>query len=92
MEENDMMLVLERLRSSLDDFFKPETLDGFLKLREALGGDSGLVARYKWFSENSELGSNCRYAKMAKHYFLEENGENVIMLIKYLYDNFASKE
>lgn len=90
--ESDMLLVLSRLRGSLDALLKPEVLEGLVELKEVLGGDNDLLARYDWFSNNSEFGKDCRYAKMARHYFLEENGDNVIRLIKHLYDNFTSKE
>ena len=90
--ENDMMITLNKLRLSLDKVMKPEVLDFLLKLKEALGDEDGLLARYSWFMENSEAGENCHYAKMAKHLFVENNSDNVIELIKILYENFAGKE
>lgn len=92
MKENDTLLELNRLRIVLKSFMNPDVLDKFASLMDSLGGDRGLVERYAFFAENSENGSDCRYAKMAKHLFIEENNDNVVGIIKWLYHNWAKHQ
>lgn len=91
MPDTDALIVLNRLRRALDTLLVPDVLDKLLSLREELGNDDGLLNRYQYLSEHAVERENCRYTKMAKHYFLEEHGDNVISLIKWLHENFAAK-
>ena len=88
---DDVLLNLNTLRLALKSFMKPEVLGKFADLVDEMGGDQGLVERYDFFSKNSENGSDCRYARMAKHYFLEERADNVAKLIVWLHNNWAKE-
>lgn len=91
MNDTDPLLVLNRLRVVLDVLLVPDVLDKLLSLREELGNEDGLLNRYKYLSEHAVEKENCRYTKMAKHYFLAEHGDNVILLINWLHENFTAK-
>jgi hypothetical protein len=90
--EDDILKELNRLRLALKSFMTPEVLDKFASLMDNLGNDGGLVERYAFFAEHSENGPDCRYARMAKHLFVEENGDNVVEIIKWLYHNWAKHQ
>lgn len=72
---------------------KPEILKALAEFLEhtAYGDniDSSLVERYQWFCENSENGPDCRYAAMAKTFFLEDQAVNVANDINWLYENWS---
>lgn len=89
MDEN--LVKLNKLRKALKDFMTPEVLSKFADLLEEIGKDGSLLERYVFLCDISEHGENCAMAKRARYYFLEESGENVIDLIKWLYKNWASK-
>jgi len=88
---DEVMKQLAKLRTALKEFMTPEVLGKFADLLEELGSDESYVERYEFFAEHSENKEDCRYARMAKHYFLEESGDNVINLLEWLYNNFAKK-
>ena len=90
MKEDDALIVLNRLRTVLEELLVPEVLNKMVELQEELGDKDGLLNRYDYLSEHAENKKDCRYARMAKHYFLEEHGDNVISLIKWLNDNWAA--
>jgi hypothetical protein len=87
----DPTFLLNRLRKILDELLKPETLNQLVKLKEELGDEKGMLARWEWFTNNRAEGADCHYAKLAKDLFLRNNGDNVITLICWLNDNWASK-
>lgn len=91
MNDTDSLLVLNRLRVVLGALLVPDVLDKLLSLKEELGDEEGLLNRYQYLSEHAVERENCRYTRMAKHYFLEEHGDNVISLINWLYENYTSK-
>lgn len=86
----DPLLALHALKKALHHLMQPEVLEKFVELRQHLEQD-GMLDRYVYFLQQSELKEDCRYTKMAAHYFLEASGDNVINLIKWLNDNWASK-
>ena len=87
---NDPLLALHALKKVLHHLMQPEVLEKFVELREHLE-EGNMLDRYAYFLKESELKEDCRYTKMAAHYFLEEHGENVINLIRWLNDNWAGK-
>ena len=87
---DDPLLALHALKNALHHLMQPEVLEKFVELREHLE-DGGMLDRYIYFLQKSELKEDCRYTKMAAYYFLEMNGDNVINLIRWLNDNWASK-
>ena len=92
-EDTDTMIRLNKLRKTLVSFMQPDVLDKFVSLMEELGGDNPacMLERHNWFVHNGRFGENCPYAKMAKHLFLEDNADNVIQLINWIYENWTSK-
>ena len=84
------LLNLAQFRENLRKMMNPKVLKEFANFLEATGtDDNGFLARYKWFCENSENGSDCRYAEMAKEFFLKEEAANAAKAIKWLYHNWA---
>ena len=86
----DPLLALHALKKALHNLMQPEVLEKFVELRANLE-EGGMLDRYAYFLTQSEQKEDCRYTKMAAHYFVEEHGENVINLIRWLNDNWASK-
>lgn len=83
---------LNLLRKDLETFLRPEILSKLVTFLDTVGSDESMLARYVWFSENSENGEQCRYAAMAKHFFLENKARDVATQIKWLYENWARFE
>ncbi|MHA2248484.1 MAG: hypothetical protein ACXADY_26290, partial [Candidatus Hodarchaeales archaeon] len=82
MHDTDQVIdVLVRLRKALKSYLDPKVLGKLADFLENTGGDRSMIERYIWFSENSEEGSNCRYAIMAKEFFLKENAKDVARTI-----------
>jgi hypothetical protein len=90
MTTEDPLLALHILKQALRELMRPEVLEKFVELRTHLEED-GMLDRYAYFLTQSELKDDCRYTKMAAHYFIEEHGDNVATLIRWLYENWASK-
>jgi hypothetical protein len=88
-DNRDVLLEMNHLRKILDNFMRPDVLDKIVELQEELGDNNSLLERYDWFLQNSEFKEDCAYAKMSKNLFLVEHGDNMINLIKWLYNNFA---
>lgn len=82
--------MLHALKSRLHQLVQPEVLSKLVELREELE-KSDWLERYDYFKHHSELKEDCRYTKMAVHYFLEEHGDSVVNMIKWLNDNWAGK-
>ncbi len=84
------MLNLSVLRENLRQLMNPEVLKEFANFLEATGSDdNSFLSRYKWFCENSENGSDCRYATMAKEFFLRDEAAGAAQAINWLYHNWA---
>lgn len=90
---NDILLELNHLRKILNGILKPEVLDKLVDLQEQLGADDEqcMLNRFDWFFHNSENKENCNYTRMARHLFIEESSDNVVELIKWLYENWAKE-
>ena len=76
---------------TLKILLQPEVLNKFADFIEITGNDSSMIERYKWFAENSEEGSSCRYARMAKDFFLRDHAGAVAEAIVWLYHNWAKE-
>lgn len=84
------MMNLATFRENLRRMMNPEVLKHFADFLEATGTeDNGLLTRYKWFVENGENGADCRYAVMAKEFFLKNEAENAAKAINWLYNNWS---
>lgn len=82
------LIKLANLRDNLLDLMQPEVLGKLANLLESMGGDRGaFVTQFRtWVTKNGE---DCRYAAMAKRFFLEEQSEKVAMAICDLYHSWA---
>jgi len=89
--EDNTFRTLANLRDHLKAYLKPEILKKLVEFVDATGGDNSMIERYIWFSENSENGADCRYAKMAKEAFLQNNAKGVAEAIIWLYHNWANQ-
>ena len=85
---NDTLLKLAFLRESLLKFTKPQVLKKIINLQEALGTDkNAFIQQFKfWIQKN---GTDCRYAAMAKQFFLEDQATRVAEQINWLYHNWS---
>ena len=79
---------LADLRESLISFAKPRILEKLLDLCEALGTDrNSFVKQFKfWLDKN---GPDCRYANMARQFFIQDQAESVANEINWLYHNWS---
>jgi hypothetical protein len=90
MPQDDNLIRLSNLRKTLNSMMKPEILTAFTKfLEDTAWGDGSLIERYEWFCNNGEKGPDCRYAAMAKNFFLQEQADNVAETINFLYHNWS---
>ena len=89
MREIDKTLFkLAELKESLSGLMDPKLLSKLASLLEAFGDkNKTFVEQYKFWIERN--GPDCRYAAMAKEFFLKENASNVAQEIIYLYENWA---
>jgi len=79
---------LADLKMSLESLMDPKLLSKLASLLEAFGGRGRSFAeQYKFWVEKN--GPDCRYAAMAKEFFLKENSENVAKVIIELYNDWA---
>ena len=90
MAANKVLLTLATFRENLVRLMRPEVLEHFAKFLDSTGnGDNSMLERYKWFVENSENGSDCRYAKMASEFFLKDQAKGAAEAVVWLYHNWA---
>jgi hypothetical protein len=87
--QDDILLELATLRENLKDILRPEVLNKLVDFIEACGSDNSMLERYKYFCETSEDGPDCRYAAMAKKFFLEDRAKGVAETINWLYENWS---
>ena len=79
---------LAYLRDNLLGLMNPDILKQLANLLEALGSNnSAFVHQFRTWVERN--GSDCRYANMARKFFLENQSENVAMAICELYNHWA---
>ena len=84
------MLNLAILRENLQKMMNPDILKEFANFLEATGkNDESILSRYKWFAENGENGVDCRYAVMAKEFFLKDQANGAAKAINWLYHNWS---
>jgi len=89
---DQVLLNLATFRENLKKMMNPQVLEQFAKFLEATANEAdngSMLERYKWFCEKSEDGPDCRYAGMAKEFFLKNQAQQVADAIKYLYENWA---
>ncbi len=85
-----VLLNLATLRENLKKMMNPEVLKEFANFLESTGNDDhSMIQRYKWFIENSENGADCRYAAMAKEFFLKDQADGCAQAIIALYHSWA---
>lgn len=89
MKETDRTLFkLAELKESLSALMDPKVLGMMASLLDSFGGKGKTsIEQYKFWIEKN--GSNCRYAAIAKEFFLNDNASNVAKDIISLYDNWA---
>lgn len=82
------LIILAELRDHLLGIMQPELLEKLAGLLEAMGGDkNSFVHQFRtWVEKNGE---DCRYASMAKNFFLQDQAENVAKMICVLYHDWA---
>lgn len=82
------IIKIAELRDNLLSLMQPEVLSKLADLLESLGGDRNSFAiQYRtWIQTN---GPDCRYASMAKNFFLKEQAEGIAKEICNLYHNWA---
>lgn len=89
-QKDQVILNLAVFRENLHKMMKPEILQKFAEFLESTGSDNhSMLERYKWFCENSENGPDCRYAGMAKEFFLKDQADGAAKAIIWLYHNWA---
>ncbi len=88
----DHLIVLAKLKKSLQIFMNPKILNKFVDFLESTGGDNSMLERYQWFAENGEDGKDCKYAKLSKEFFEKDHARAVAQNISWLYHNWARKE
>ena len=87
---NDTLIRLAALRDSLTIITKPEILRNLVDLAQFLGTDhNSFVKQFKFWVEKN--GNDCRYAAMAKEFFLKDQAKDVAKQINYLYHNFSKQ-
>lgn len=87
-ETDRTMLNLAALRTNLKVMMDPKILEKFAELLVALGDDSGdYLSRYEFFVRKN--GRECRYAQMAKEFFLNDYGQSCADAINWLYHNWS---
>ena len=89
MDDNDVLIRLATLREDLKEFLKPEVLNKLVDFIQDCGPDNSMLERYKYFSEHSDQGKDCRYAAIAKKFFLEDRADKVARDIQWLFENWA---
>jgi len=87
---DQVLLNLATLRENLRKLMNPSILKKFAEFLDATGEeDSSMLQRYKWFVEKSENGADCRYAVLAKEFFLNDQADGAAQAIIWLYHNWA---
>ena len=85
---DQVLLNLATLRENLRKLMNPAILKEFAEFLDATGeDDSSMLQRYKWFVENKD--ANCRYAVLAKEFFLNDQADGAAQAIIWLYHNWA---
>ena len=94
MPQDDTLITLSKLRQHLKIYLRADILKHlaqFLEITANAADDGSLIERYQWFCNNSENGPDCRYAAMAKDFFLRDQAKGVAKTINWLYHNFSKR-
>lgn len=82
------LLKLASLRDTLITLTKPNILKKLIDLTEALGTDrNSFLKQFEFWTQKN--GEDCRYAAMAKQFFLKEQAKSVAKEINWLYHNWS---
>ena len=82
------MMNLSVLRENLQKMMDPKVLAKFADLLDSMNNENGsYLDRYRYFANKN--GSECRYATMAKEFFLKDNAEACAKAINWLYHNWS---
>lgn len=82
------MLNLAALRTNLKQLMDPKVLQKLAELTEAMSSESGdYLERYEFFVRKN--GIDCRYAQMAKEFFINDKGKDCANAINWLYHNWS---
>lgn len=84
------MLNLSTLRTNLKKMMRPEILSKFTEFLEVTeNSDGSMLERFKRITETSEYAADCKYAVMAKEFFLKDQAEAAAKALCWLYHNWA---
>jgi len=88
-QTDETLIKLAELKESLSVLMDPNLLKQLASLLEAFGSEHGrsFAEQYKFWVEQN--GGDCRYAAMAKEFFLKQNADNVAKEIISIYHNWA---
>jgi hypothetical protein len=85
---NNNLVNLGKLRESLKLLMNPELLGKLADLLEAMGSDkNSFLKQFNFWLEKN--GEDCRYAEIAKQFFIEEEAEGIAKQIITLYHDWA---
>jgi hypothetical protein len=85
---NQNLIKIADLRDKLLSLMNPEVLSKLADLLSSMGGDRNtFVVQFRTWAERN--GPDCRYAAMAKRFFLEEQAENIAKEICNIYHSWA---
>lgn len=85
------LIELNKLREDLRKFLHPQVLNLLVDFLESCGKDNSLLERYSWFCEHSTNGPDCRYAKIAKNIFENDEAKKVAEMVVKLYHGWAKQ-
>jgi hypothetical protein len=84
------MLNLATLRKNLKAFMNPKVLSKLAEFLEVSDDPKGsMLERFEAITRTSEYGGDCKYAQMAKTFFLKNQAEDCARAINWLYDNWS---
>jgi hypothetical protein len=87
MQDNNLVR-LGKLQESLKSLMNPELLSKLADLLEAMGNDkNSFLKQFNFWLEKK--GKDCRYAEIAKQFFVEEQAEGIAKQIIKLYHDWA---
>jgi len=88
--KSQALLNLAQFRENIQKLMKPEVLEKLAEFLEATRyEDSSMLTRYKWFVENGENGAACKFALLAREFFLKDQADNAAKAVIWLYHNWA---
>ena len=89
-DTDNVMYKLAEFRDNLASLMDTQVLGKLAEfLTDTISEDVEALSKYKWMVENSVDGLDCKYAAVAKNFFLENCAENAAKTICWLYNNWA---